>query len=505
MTVLPEKMSPLAGASGLYCNASHFKRRQRGKRARPSLTLRVGMLSAQLFGIILCGCVSHQQKVEKARDLYWQGDFGAARTGFDEAIKRPKRDIEVLKLDQAMVHFANGEPEAAAVLLREVRDHFDQPDIAGSVQKATSFLTDDTARPYSGEDHEKILLRVMLTLIDLVRQNGDAVAYAHQTGESIDDLLASRPTPADSALDSLEDAPADASPAAKPDIVREELAIAPVMRALVRKSSRMNHDEVLRNFRVATEWRSTSPFLRQELQALEERRDIPRGYGSLYIVMFTGRGPVKKEVTEPVTSQSLLIADRLLSAMGDYELPPTIAPVKIAAMVPSESRVDGLLVSFGDRIVGSMEPIADLNRLAYARHQELLPEIIARAVVRRIVKKTVVVASQSATGAKGDLSSVAWSLAGVLWEASEKADLRSWTLLPGQIQIIRLDIPAGVHQLRLIPTLNGHMTGVRPIECNVDVIDGEISFALGMVPESDQPGRVFTTSSWRSGFRAAPQ
>jgi uncharacterized protein len=471
-----------------------------------------GSGKAKLVGLVcvlLSGCVSHQKRVEQARIHYWQGDFEAAQSNLDQALQRPKKDLEVLKLDQAMIRFSNNELKQAGELLREVRDRFDQPPAGGAAQKATSYLTDDNSRPYEGEDHEKLLVRVMLTLIDLVEQNGDAVAFAHQVGDSIEELLAARKVsnPPEEEPASSEPLPANdivsqqTSPSnqvsdsvieTKLDIVKEELAIAPLLRALVRQSSRLNHDDVQRNLKVAMEWRPQSAFLRQEFIAAAERRDVAPGYGSVYLIMLVGRGPVKRSVSEPVTSHSLLIADQILSAIGEYSLPPTIAPVKIAAIERSESNIDGMLVSTGGRVIGNTETIADLNRLAVARHQEQLPEVIARAVVRRVVKKSVVVATKSQTNVQDSLVSTAYNLAGVLWEASEKADLRSWSLLPGQIQIMRVDLPVGRHDFDLYPTLHGQLARPQSLKCSVELLDGQPTFAVGTILDANQPGSVYT-------------
>ena len=39
--------------------------------------------------------------------------------------------------------------------------------------------------------------------------------------------------------------------------------------------------------------------------------------------------------------------------------------------------------------------------------------------------------------------------AGVVWEATESADTRCWGLLPEKIQVLRIELPAGQHQLSL--------------------------------------------------------
>ena len=41
------------------------------------------------------------------------------------------------------------------------------------------------------------------------------------------------------------------------------------------------------------------------------------------------------------------------------------------------------------------------------------------------------------------------TLLGVAWEATEAADTRCWGLLPDRIQVLRVELPAGTHQLAL--------------------------------------------------------
>jgi len=42
---------------------------------------------------------------------------------------------------------------------------------------------------------------------------------------------------------------------------------------------------------------------------------------------------------------------------------------------------------------------------------------------------------------------LAVDLAGVAWEATESADTRCWGLLPDQIQVLRVELPAGRHEI----------------------------------------------------------
>ena len=138
---------------------------------------------------------------------------------------------------------------------------------------------------------------------------------------------------------------------------------------------------------------------------------------------------------------------------------------------------------------GQTQTITDVGRLAVEQSRAQRDQRIAHAVARRILKKSTVYAAKDALAVGGGMVNFAMDAAGVLWEATEKADTRNWSLLPGQIQVLRLELPAGVHQLALQPTRGG-----RPLDAatstTVEVVDGRNSYVLGMYPEGQLVGNL---------------
>lgn len=474
-----------------------------------------------LGGCLSAGCQTHRQVIEQAHESFWQGDLDKSAADLERATERPRNDLAVLQLDQSMVQFQRGEFAESQTLLKAARDQFTATSpVAQSARNAIAWLTDDTRRVYTGEDHEQLLLQVMLALNSLLRADGDATAFAHQLGVECEALLESRPVeppapavaasqvlpgtaePLPNPVDapatqvSLGDAPPPVPLAPKIDPIRFELAFAPLLRSLIRGQSALNHDDRLRNLRVANEWRPGSEFLRAELARAEAGAQTPQGYGSLYVVALVGRGPRKVTGTEEVTSQALLVADQILSALGNYTLPPTVAPIKIARIELSPITVDGLRVSVDGQELGLTENIADTGRLAVARQKEVMPQIVGRAVARRVLKKGLIVAGKSASGADkdsgNDLTSLLYSAAGVAWEAVEQADLRCWSLLPGSIQIYRVDLPAGQHHIDLRGEMQGRTVSNR-FSTPLAIRDGQSTFAIATLPERSATGRVFVT------------
>ena len=68
-----------------------------------------------------------------------------------------------------------------------------------------------------------------------------------------------------------------------------------------------------------------------------------------------------------------------------------------------------------------------------------------------MIKKATVAAAKNSMGKNGGLAGIGMDIAGIAWEASEAADTRCWGLLPRDIQVLRVEAPAGDHQLQLSP------------------------------------------------------
>ncbi len=89
------------------------------------------------------------------------------------------------------------------------------------------------------------------------------------------------------------------------------------------------------------------------------------------------------------------------------------------------------------------ETIVRLQSLAAKQLEEQLPGIVTRQVLRLISKEEI---RQQLSRKGGDVGNILASLYNI---ASEKADTRSWSTLPDNVQIIRVNLPQGQHQLNL--------------------------------------------------------
>ena len=84
--------------------------------------------------------------------------------------------------------------------------------------------------------------------------------------------------------------------------------------------------------------------------------------------------------------------------------------------------------------------------------QAMKTHIIARAAMRRLFKIGVTEGTKEAINRRRDpLLDILISLFGIAWTATERADLRCWSLLPASLQVMRAEMPAGEYDNRYRP------------------------------------------------------
>ncbi len=93
---------------------------------------------------------------------------------------------------------------------------------------------------------------------------------------------------------------------------------------------------------------------------------------------------------------------------------------------------------------------ADLSGAVVHDFNRKAPGILVKSIARAAVKYTVV--QELEEGARKEdetLGDVAAVVGNAFAALTERADTRSWTLLPAQLQLVRLELPAGEHPIRV--------------------------------------------------------
>ena len=428
------------------------------------------------------GCATRGQKIRSLQASYFGGDLATAENHAAELLQKKKADSNVIELDRAMVQLVSGKPAQAEQTLRKIRDEFEYLQQASAKDEIFSLTTDDTHRAYAGEDYERLLICNLLSLTNLMTDGQDAGAYVLQAVELQEELLrsANQTTPF------------------------KRVALGPYIRAALLEEKHNNFDDITRSRIQVANWERGFRDAAVDLARAESGRHSAPGHGVVYVFALVGRGPYKEEVSEEPTSAALLIADRILSATGKHTLPPTVAPVKVAAVRASKSGPDTIQVSVDGRPAGTTATISDIGELAVAQYAAHYPTVVARAVVRRVIKKSAVYALKERTGAHRDpLLDLALNVGGVAWEATEKADTRCWHLLPDRVQVLRIELPAGSHDLQLQAIRNG-VAMHKMFGTKIQAEDGRNSYVLASFPDNELLGKILTSSRRANNFRQIP-
>ena len=448
---------------------------------RPRLPSTVYRLLALVvwLSISVAGCATHERRLLAIRDGFYSGDLIEAETALDEGLKRDRRDNEVLLLERSIVDLAEGRAKQAEQTLRAVRDRFDELERARLGKAAISLITDDTYKAYSGEDYEKVLIRAFLAISNLLGDGQDAVAYSLQVTDKQRQIIEAA-------------ASDDGGDGNKPKLAYKQVAIGPYLHGLIREATHSNYDDAARASALVVRWQPQFRYGQVDLERARHGRHSAPGNGVLYVFALVGRGPYKEETLELPTTFSLLIADRIISATNKYSLPPTIAPVKVPRIVVPPNYVANIAVSIDRQYAGPTETITDIGRMAVEQHEAIYPQIIAHAVVRRVVKKGIVLGAKEALGAtQNTLTSVALDVAGIAWEATEAADTRCWGLLPDKIQVLRVELPAGPHQVALQPLAGYGVNGTLEQQ-TITILDGRNTYLLANFPDGRLVGKMVT-------------
>ena len=106
--------------------------------------------------------------------------------------------------------------------------------------------------------------------------------------------------------------------------------------------------------------------------------------------------------------------------------------------------------------------IVRIQSLAAKDLQEQLPALLTRQVVRVVAKEQM---RQKLSREAGDVGNI---LASIYNIASERADTRSWSTLPDQVDIVRMQLPSGKQVLPV--QINGQQQNI-----NLDVQPNRIT------------------------------
>jgi hypothetical protein len=350
-----------------------------------------------------------------------------------------------------MLYRLQGDYVKANLELDAAKRIMDESGAVSVSEQAMSVIKNDTSKSYEGDGNEQLLIYAFKALNYLESGDVDAAAVEARQFDIKHRLVMEK----------------------NPDAKFLTGAFARYLNGMVYEavgesdSARIEYSKAVEGYKKQAEISGFGPpkGLIEDLARVEGKAKAKRTEGTGEVVFFlhNGLGPSAAENIIQVANPNPAAG----AAFIRLALPKFVArPVPVARVELSAGGASS-----------TSEMAENVNALAKKSLEDRLPAITARAVARMVAKNVAAAAvKKQADDRGGGMAGLLVKLAADVGAvASERADTRTWALLPGNIQLARLNLPAGKHTIRA--TYYGHQDGVLATrEYPVEVRAGRKSF-----------------------------
>lgn len=392
-----------------------------------------------MLPLVLARCATYASRVEEPRHKFETGQYDLAAKEFTELVDRNDNDQLLYLMDLGIVYHAAGKYDLAIDTFLKAEKLADLKDYTSVTQETGAFLLNDDVKTYKGEDFEKILINVYLA-IDYTLSNKweDALVECRRVNQKLDVMISAGKLPYD------------------------KNAFAKYLAASLFESRGEINDAFV-DYRTVQKWYGSFPYLGMSLlrmadllragQEFEEfRRQYPSekfkvGKNEGQIVIFLEQGKIPIKVPHP-----------------NFNLIP-----KFQKRTYNDSYV-WLNVDQKWRV--RTYPLFDIEAAAIKELDHRIAGMTAKKIAGAVVKHHIAdqVGKQTNNEALGLLTAL-------LLHGTDHADLRSWSTLPARMQVARLIVPAGRHDLTLdmVTTFGTESKAVKQFP-GVEVKAGQTTF-----------------------------
>jgi hypothetical protein len=471
----------------------------------------VDLLLSGLFLTVLLGCSSWQKNHDVAVTQFGSADLQKSQEALEKSQKALRAEKNLLELDQAVLDLASGNVAQAETRFRTLRRELEHLEQKALTERAQSILTDSRAVAFSGRDFERRMIVNMALLTSVLNGGQDSFAYSLQVVDASAKrrdaiAAATKEAAAETGVARL-DSPGQVLPVGHTSArdtnpvattLDQPLALSAYLAAAVQSEFPTRAQETDQALADLDFWNASFHQQSQSATPAEFGTRCKPGHGTLHVISLVGKAPRWVSESAVPTSAALLIADQIISATGKHTLPPTIASVKISRPEISGNVLPpGFLkcaatpatASSGESVSLQFSTVVNLNDVATASYQEHRDEEIAAAIARRVTKKgAVYVLKETQKVHRNSLVDLGINVAGVAWEALEKADTRSWRMLPARIDVASVELPEGEWKTQLQIPGASFPGGAQTVPVWIE--NGRNTFVVCMIPEQRLTGHV---------------
>jgi hypothetical protein len=398
--------------------------------------------------LCLARCATYAARIGKPRQLMQMGQYDAAIDELKKYADAHDNDELLYLMELGLTYHAAGRyADAIPAFLRadklaEIKDY------TSITQEAGAVILNDDVKPYKGEDFEKILIHVYLAMdYTLLHKWEDALVECRRVNRMLDMMIS------------------------KGKLPYEQNAFAKYLSAALFEARGELNDSLV-DYRTVLKWRGVGfPYLPAPLLRLSERLAMSQEYEE-----FRRQFPTVNDY-KVGKGQGQVV---LLLEVGKV---PVKVPNPSFTLVPMFQRQayssDHAWLRAGNGARVRTYPLYDIETTAIKDLENRTAGIIAKKLAGYATKEVI-----AAGIAKETKSEAAGLLTSLLLHATDHADLRSWSTLPARLELARLVLPAGRHDLVLdrVAMFGGEVPSVHKWT-GVEVKPGETVFLIYRMTE----------------------
>lgn len=415
----------------------------RGRGQRTARRPRVRVLGLLAGCALLGGCATWSASFQEIEFHLTQQQYAEALRVLERQ-HYAQRDRVLYLLNKGMVLRMTGDFRASNEALEAAKGLMEELSAVSLREQAATFIINDAAHSYAGEEHEQVLVHLYQALNYIALDDlGNARVEALQV-----DLTLQQQAQRASESRYTEDALARYLTG----MIYEDLGEWSDAMIAYRKSYEafLNYHKLYSTgapqalkrdlLRLAGHLGLKDEVRRYQKEFGIERWDTHEAWrerGELVFLLHNGLAPLKREqssvTVDPATGHVVRIS------LPYYESRRPVARAARVTVAEREART---------------EVFEDVNAIANQTLQDKMPAITLRAIARAVVKaKISEEAREAASNQQKKEDSLAAALLGLGVELAtvltERADTRSWATLPHNIQLARLALPPGSYAVKI--------------------------------------------------------
>ncbi len=391
------------------------------------MPLKLCFKAALLISAVLAlqSCTSYGHHAVTMRDGLLNGQPELSLAIAEE--KDPQQKEVIASLDKGMLRRINSDFTGSNQILEVAKQEIEQLYGVSISENLAALTVNETLRGYEGDRYEQLLLHAYMAMnyiqigqldgarVEMLQANVKMMEWGDEPEEDafvryLEGIIYESMGEPDSALISYRKAYT---------VYREKGGSSyPVAPESIKK-------DLLRLLAQQGLWGEYKSYKKEFNMSSYKPLKVNNNYGELIVILNNGLAPIRSETAIPIFSAQ--VQQNLRVAFPVYKEPKKLL---------YEPRI---LV--GDKQY-AMEKAEDIDALARNALEEAMPGIMLRATARAVVKYNTQHSAQ-------DNSALAGLFMTITNLVTERADTRSWTTLPAEIEMKRILLPVGEHQLQI--------------------------------------------------------